>query len=85
MRITWVIEGKGAGSCAVDDVDQAARALDRAVRAAYADADTSTLATIITSVLGPLRASLVTDGRWAGQRGQEWAAQVSGLIVRLEP
>lgn len=85
MRITWAIEGKGAGGADVPDVDAAARALSAAVRDVYGSLDTGRLATVLTAVLGPLRASMVTDGRYAVERGNEWSTQVGGILVVLYP
>lgn len=85
MQLSWVIEGYGAGSSAVPDVDQAANALDDALRAAYKDADPTTLAQIIWDVLGPVRFVLVTEGRAAVGRGETWSIQRAGLLVSLAP
>jgi len=85
MRIAWAIEGKGAGGADVPDVDAAASALSAAVRDVYGSLGTGSLATVLTAVLGPLRASLVTDGRYAVERGSEWSTQVGGILVTLHP
>lgn len=85
MKITWAIEGRGAGSADVVDVDQAARALGAAVRAAYAKDGPSVQVHVLTAVVGRLRASLVTDGRWAVEHGDEWAKAVAGIFVTLSP
>jgi len=85
MRITWAIEGKGAGGAEVPDVEAAGRALSAALRGAYGHLGPDALGTVLTSVLGPLRASLVTDGRFAVERGQEWSARNGGIFVTLYP
>jgi len=85
MRITWAVEGKGAGGADVPDVDAAARALSAALRDVYGSLDTGSLATVLERVLGPLRASLVTDGRYAVERGNEWSTRVGGILVTLYP
>lgn len=85
MRLTWVIEGKGAGQADADTVEAAARALSDAVRAAYSHLGPDTLATMLPAVLGPLRAALVTDGRYSVERGQEWSTSLGGIFVTLYP
>lgn len=85
MKITWAIEGRGVGSAETDDVDQAARALSDAVRASYAPDGPSVVAHVLTAVVGPLRASLVTDGRFAVERGESWSFEGVGLFVTLSP
>jgi hypothetical protein len=85
IRISWVFEGIGGDTRLVEDVDAAARALSAAVRAAYAQEDTGTLAHILTTVVAPLRASLVTDGRYAVERGHTWSHGVGGVAVTLSP
>lgn len=85
MRLTWVIEGKGAGQADADTVEAAARALSDDVRAAYSHLGPDTLATMLPAVLGPLRAALVTDGRYAIEHGREWSASIGGILVTLCP
>jgi hypothetical protein len=85
IRISWVFEGMGGESAVVEDVDAAASALAGAVRAAYAREDTGTLAHILTTVVAPLRASLVTDGRYAVERGHTWSSGLGGVSVTLSP
>jgi hypothetical protein len=85
MQISWVIENYGAGTTSVADVDQAAGALDDALRAAYVDADPTTLAHVLWDVLGPIRFVLVTEGRAAVGRGETWSIQRAGLLVSLAP
>jgi hypothetical protein len=85
MRIQWLFEGKGGDSREVEDVDQAARVLADAVRTAYDQLDTDALALVLVNVLAPLRAELVTDGRFAVERGHEWSTVKGGLLVRLYP
>jgi hypothetical protein len=83
VRITWAIEGRGAGSADVATVEEAATALSRAVTAVHERTDPTTLATILERVVAPLRASLVTDGRQAVERGDEWSASRGGILVQL--
>jgi hypothetical protein len=85
VRITWAIEGHGAGSADVDDVDAAARALAAAVRDAYAKHGAGVQAHVLASVVAPLRASLVTDGRWEVERGREWSTSRGGILATLYP
>lgn len=85
MRITWVIEGKGSGEAITADVDDAAGALATAVREAFDDLDSQTIAHIMLSVVAPLRVLLVTDGRQAVERGDEWQSQASPILVKLSP
>lgn len=85
MKITWVVEGKGAGSAEADDVDTAARALSDAVSALYAPDGPGVQAQVLTALVAPLRASLVTDGRFAVERGQDWVQEGGGIWVMLSP
>lgn len=85
MKITWVIEGKGAGSADVADTDQAAKALSAAVSALYASDGPGVQVHVLTALVAPLRASLVTDGRYAVERGREWSANSAPILVTLSP
>lgn len=84
MHIEWVIVGKGAERVEVLNAEAAHTALCGAVRLAYGEEGPDAL----TSRLGPvygLRLAMVTDGRAAVGRGDEWTAQVGGILVRLSP
>lgn len=85
MRITWGIEGGGAGEAEAVDVEAALEPLCAAVRDAYGHLGVNDLATALPSVLGPLRASVVTDGRYAIERGDTWSTRVGGIFVTLYP
>jgi hypothetical protein len=85
VRITWAIEGHGVGSAEADDVDGAARALANAVRTAYEKHGPSAQAHVLTTLVAPLRFQLVTEGRTAVERGDEWATSLGGLLVTLYP
>ena len=85
MRITWVIEGHGGGRADVEDVEQAARRLAAAVRAAYGQLDATALSEVLLGVVAPLRHQLVTDGRMAVEQGNEWSAGRGGVVVTLYP
>lgn len=76
MRITWMIAGRGAGQADVDSVEEAARAVARAL-----DADAHTMLTVIA----PLRHALVTDGRYAVERGAPWHYTAGAIHVTLSP
>jgi hypothetical protein len=81
VRISWVFENSGAGGATTADVDGAARALADAVRAVYgADA-----AHVLLTVVAPLRAALVTDGRYAVERGRTWDYTAGAIHVTLSP
>lgn len=83
--VSWVIEGRGAGHESVADVEQAARALHRALLALFADTDTGTLATMLERVVAPVRMAMVTEGRAALMRGETWSVQHAGILVTLSP
>jgi hypothetical protein len=85
MRITWTFEGKGAGAATVATVDEAVSALTVAVRDAYGGLSTEALARVLHGVLGPVRHQLVTDGRCAVERGDEWSTSRGGILVHLSP
>ncbi|MFH9802784.1 hypothetical protein ACH4M0_11160 [Streptomyces albidoflavus] len=85
MRISWVIENHGAAQADVPTVDAAANALSAGVRQAYATADTTTLAHIMFSMVGPLRTELVTEGLRAVKRGETWEARNGAILVALSP
>ncbi|WP_443040832.1 winged helix-turn-helix domain-containing protein [Streptomyces sp. AHA2] len=85
MRITWVIEDHGGDSADVPTVDTAAEALAAAVRQAYAEESTETLANILLNTVAPLRMQLVTDGRYAVEHGRTWEARQGGIFVTLSP
>lgn len=84
MRIEWVTPGKGADGRDVDSAEAACTALCDGIRDTYASVDADTLA----GLLGPfyaLRLPMVTDGRAAVERGDEWSTVVGGILVRLLP
>ncbi|MBJ6623604.1 hypothetical protein [Streptomyces sp. DHE17-7] len=85
MRISWVIESRGAAQADVPTVDAAAKALSAGVRQAYAREDATTLAHIMFSVVGPLRTALVTDGHRAVKQGETWEAREGAILVQLSP
>ncbi|MEU6684402.1 hypothetical protein [Streptomyces sp. NPDC046832] len=85
MRISWVIEDHGGDSAECPTVDTAAEALAAAVRQAYADEGTETLANILLNTVAPLRMQLVTDGRYAVEHGRTWEARQGGIFVTLSP
>jgi hypothetical protein len=85
MRISWVIEDHGGDSKDVATVDDAAEALAAAVRKAYSDEDTATLAHVLLNTVAPLRMQLVTDGRFEVEHGRSWEARAGGIFVTLSP
>lgn len=85
MMVSWVIESRGAGTSTVHDVEQAARALHRALLSVFADLGADELASVLTRVVAPVRMAMVTEGRAALARGEEWSIHHGGLIVTLFP
>ncbi|WP_274031221.1 hypothetical protein [Streptomyces sp. MMBL 11-1] len=85
MRISWVIEDHGGDEAVTATVDSAAEALAAAVRTAFSDEDTTTLAHIMFNVVAPLRMQLVTDGRFEVERGRTWEARQGSILVTLSP
>lgn len=82
MRISWAIEGHGAGMATAGSADHAARLLADVVRSTYpADA----VGAVLYSAVGPLRAQMVTDGRYAVARGRSWEGRAGGILVTLSP
>ncbi|AUG87320.1 hypothetical protein HOS59_gp56 [Streptomyces phage Rowa] len=79
-----MIEDKGADSVTVDTAEGAHTALCGAVRLAYNHLGPDALATALGPVYG-LRLAMVTDGRTAVERGDEWSTTVGGILVRLSP
>ncbi|MFE5621696.1 hypothetical protein ACFQ8S_06740 [Streptomyces virginiae] len=85
MKITWAIEDQGSGQAVTESVDQAAEALTAAVRESFGDADTGTLAHIMLNIVAPVRAQLVTSGRFEVERGRTWEYTDRGISVTLSP
>jgi hypothetical protein len=85
MRIAWVIEEHGGNEADVPTADSAAEKLAEAVRTAYSDEDTTTLAHIMLNVVAPLRMQLVTDGRFEVEHGRTWEARNGSILVTLSP
>lgn len=85
MRLTYTIEGHGAGSTTVQGAEDAARVVDRAFRTALADQDVTALAGILHRIVGPLRMAMITDGATAVAQGREWASQSGPILVTLAP
>jgi hypothetical protein len=81
VKLSWAIQGHGAGSDDVDDVEQAARRLRVALVDCWPDIDADSL----VRLLAPVRMALVTDGAYAVMRGREWSIQAPGLLVTLTP
>jgi hypothetical protein len=85
VKLTWVIEGQGAGEATSDSVDDVAAELTHAVRQAYDDLDTQTLAHIMINKVAPLRMELVTTGRFEVEHGRTWELRREGISVTLSP
>jgi DNA-binding FadR family transcriptional regulator len=85
MRISWVIEDHGGDSKDVANVDDAAEALAAAVREAFKEHPTATLAHIMLNTVAPLRMQLVTDGRYEVEHGRQWSAESGPIAVTLSP
>jgi hypothetical protein len=84
MRVSWVIEGKGGDSAEVDDAEAAHTVLCGAIRDAYKGLGPGALATLLSPVYA-LRFGMVTDGRTAVERGDEWSTGAGGILVTLSP
>jgi hypothetical protein len=84
MQIEWVIDGVASERVSVDTTWEAHTALCRAVKAAWEPLDTDALAVALGPVYA-LRQAMVTEGRMAVARGDEWSAGVGTILVRLLP
>ncbi len=84
MHVSWVIEGKGGDRVEVEDAEAAHTALCGAIRDAYKGLGPGGLATLLSPFYA-LRLPMVTDGRTAVERGDEWSTRVGGILVTLSP
>lgn len=84
MHLEWIIVGRGGDTVEVDSAEDAHAALCDAVRASYKGLGPGAMAERLSPVYA-LRLAMVTDGRTAVERGDEWLAQVGGILVRLSP
>lgn len=84
MWVSWVFEGSGGDRVEVRDAEEACTALTAAVRDAYGSMPTDALTGLLGGVYA-LRLPMVTDGRRAVERGDEWSTSVGGILVTLSP
>jgi len=82
--VSWTFEGKGGSSAEVTDVEEAGTALREAVTETFGDMGSDALVALMGAIQG-LRLSMVTDGWTAVEHGDEWSAQVGGILVTLSP
>jgi hypothetical protein len=83
IKVEWVIEWASAGEAVCSDTEAAASALIDAVRGATEPHGDEVTGRALYSVVGPLRAAMVTDGRAAIERGEQWSATLGGISVSL--
>jgi hypothetical protein len=83
MRVAWVLEGLGAGTADVEDIEAAAGALSEGIRGALAHLDPTALAHVLHASYGPLRASLLAFGGEALADSGEWQARSGGILITL--
>ena len=86
MDISWVV-GTLSGSGEAGTVDGAAEVMTAGIREAYESQGhgTTTIAHAMLTVVSPLRAQLVSEGRTAVEKGEEWSGSLGDVTATLRP
>ena len=85
IRVEWTIEGCGAGSATVQDVDEAVQAVITACRAGTAHLAAGEAAQALLGLVPAARMDMLTNGRQAVERGERWERVRGSLFVVMTP